>query len=65
MKPKIKKEGNTYNITGKSGNPAGHIYRVGMARRVAWLLEMLSTPTEVYFSFSAAKREALTKAERY
>ena len=66
MKPKLSKDGTgTYNITGKSGNPAGYIQRVGTKKRGVWLLEMLSTPTETFFSFVSARREALIKAERY
>ena len=66
MKPKLKKDGTrTYDVTGKSGNSAGYIQRVGTSKRYGWIVCMLSASTEVYETFSSAKREALAKAERY
>jgi hypothetical protein len=66
MKPKIKKDGNqNYEVIGKSGNSAGSISRVGTQKKGGWLVYLLSSPSELYESFTAAKRDAIARAERY
>jgi hypothetical protein len=66
MKPKIKKDGNqSYQVTGKSGNTAGSVYRVGTQKKGGWLVSLFSSPDELYESFTTAKRDAIARAERY
>jgi hypothetical protein len=66
MKPRLTKDGNqSYQVTGKSGNSAGSVYRVGTQKKGSWLVSLLSSPDEAYESFTAAKRDAIARAERY
>ena len=66
MKAKLTKDANqSYTVTGKSGNLAGSVQRVGTQKKGSWEVWMLSSPPILHVSFTSAKREALTLAERY